>query len=124
MVRPAKSDEFPIEEQQYTMRIGVTQAMVQPGFREGCFVLRIGNRTAPSKFGEFFAASPADSLDQIAVPVTREIQERRSLPILLAHEKERNKRREQGHPRGQLLRLEFNERAQPLPACAIAHLIV
>src|SRR5580658_10351846 len=98
--------------------------MLQPRFRECCFVLRIGHLFAPSKFREFFAASTTNSLDQILVAVTREIQERRGLPVFLAHEKKRDERREQGYSRDQLLRLEINYRAQAFPARTVAHLIV
>src|SRR5580704_5886341 len=124
MISPTKSDQFLIEEPQDAMRIGFTQAVLQPRIRKCCLVLRIGHFVAPSELGEFLAAPSANGLDQIFVSVAREIQERRLLPVFFSHEQQRNKWREQSHPGGQLLRLEIDERTQAFAARPVAYLIV
>ena len=72
-----------------------------------CFVrLRIGYVALPAEVGELITAAFADGLDQLRVGMADEVEKRRCLPLLLAHEQQGNIGRQQHQARRELLFLE------------------
>ena len=94
------------------------------GGGEGRLGLGIGYRALPAEDGELPAAPFPNRLDQDGISVAHEVQERIAVGVLLAHEEERDVRREQKYSGRQTHTRRLDQRRQALPGGTVADLIV
>src|SRR6185437_5054406 len=86
--------------------------------------LRIGNVASPAERLEFLASSLSYGLDELRIGVAHEVEKWRGLAVFLAHEDERDVRREEQQRRREPPRIVTHERVEPVAGGAITNLIV
>src|SRR5438874_9698971 len=84
----------------------------------------IGHRPLPREAGELLGAALARGLGHLAVEKRGEELEGRRLPILLTHEQQRDRRRHEQEPGGELHGFERYDGRQTIALGAVADLIV
>ncbi len=119
-----QSDQLGIELQHHAVLPFPPQGMIQPRTQESLFVLWIGDILTPAVAVEFLSAALAYRRRQFRIFKAGEEQERCLTGEFLAHEQQRQIRREQYHPRRQLERLKRDKLAKPVAVHAIADLIM
>ena len=68
--------------------------------------------------------APSDGLDELRVAVVHEIEEGRGFGVLLAHEQQRDERRQHQQPGGELQGFEVHQLRQAFAPRPVPHLIV
>src|SRR5262245_30017856 len=83
--------------------------------------LRVGKLALPGERGELLATALADGFGEVGVGVRGEEQEWRRLAVLLAHEQQRDERRQDDRGRRDLERVERDELGQSLAEHPVAN---
>ena len=106
------------------MGVAAPQLPMQLGTGEGRLILGIGGTSGEPRRGHLPSSSSPDGAAQLRIGEVDEEGEGRGLGILLAHEEQRQTRRQEQHPGGEPQRSPVEYAAQPLARHSVARLIV